>query len=558
MATDVERLVVLLEANAENLRRQMRGAEQVVDRSTNRMERNLRTLRNAFYAITAALAGGGLIASTVRLADSYRSLDNRLRLVTGSEEERTALMRELLELSNETRTSLEGTTTVFFRLSRGLERYGIEGERLIGILRTINQTVAISGATAAEAEGALIQFSQALNTDFQSAGQEIRSLQEQMPALVSAIEDGMGIARGSFVQMARSGEVSTEQVIAAIERVAGSINTEFSQTTSTVGQAVKNMNDAILAAVGAFDQASGASGGFATAIDSLADRIIENLPYFERLGAALAPAASAMSGVLGGMGGLPNMSSTTGGGGGWGDPQAPATTPPPAPGTPSDGDIENTRTFLDLNRFVTQALEEQLAAQQMLKDNLGWIAEKEAEILDVVKQVSMKEDEAAQRMQDNLQRTVDGFLGAIQGAKDFEDALKRVVLQMIRMALLSDTGQSFLSNIFSNTIGSFFGGGGSVPGKALGGPVAGGKAYLVGEHRPEIFVPPAGGGFINNGRGGAGGGLTVSFNVDARGAQMGVAEQIQAMFPQMVRTIKAEIRNDASRGGAFAASLGSA
>lgn len=558
MATDVERLVVLLEANAENLRRQMRGGERVVDRSTRNMERRLQGLRNAFYAVTAALAGGGLIAGTVRLADAYRGLDNRLRLVTDTEDERRDLLRSLLELSNETRTSLEGTTTVYFRLSRGLERYGIQGQRLLGILRTINQTVAISGATAAEAEGALIQFSQALNTDFQSAGQEIRSLQEQMPALVSAIEDGMGIARGSFVQMARAGEISTEQVIEAIERVSGAIDAEFGQTDSTVGQAFKNLNDSILAAVGTFDQASGASSGFADAIDDLADRINENLPFFERLGAALAPTAAAMSGVISGMSGLPGMGSPSGGGGGWGEPQsgAGAAITPPAPGTPSNEDIQQTSTFLALHRDITAELERQAAADAALKELIEQRTEKEQALLDTVKELAMKEDEAAQRMQENLQRTIDGFIGAIEGAKNFEDALKRVVLQMIRMALLSDTGQSFLSNLFSNTIGSFFGGGSSVPGKAIGGPIAGGKAYMVGERGPELFVPRMGGSIVPNG--GGVGGMSISFNVDARGAQVGVADQIRAMFPQMVRQIKAEIRNDASRGGAFASALGRA
>jgi predicted transcriptional regulator len=52
--------------------------------------------------------------------------------------------------------------------------------------------------------------------------------------------------------------------------------------------------------------------------------------------------------------------------------------------------------------------------------------------------------------------------------------------------------------------------------RAMGGPVTGGKAYLVGERGPEIMVPGASGSIISNDNMPTGGGITV--NVDARGA----------------------------------------
>lgn len=46
---------------------------------------------------------------------------------------------------------------------------------------------------------------------------------------------------------------------------------------------------------------------------------------------------------------------------------------------------------------------------------------------------------------------------------------------------------------------------GALPKRAAGGPVSAGRAYMVGERGPEVFVPGASGGIVPNGAGGGGG-----------------------------------------------------
>lgn len=72
----------------------------------------------------------------------------------------------------------------------------------------------------------------------------------------------------------------------------------------------------------------------------------------------------------------------------------------------------------------------------------------------------------------------------------------------------------WISNIFSNIFGG---------GKASGGPVTAGTAYLVGESGPELFAPSSSGTIVPNGAlagGDSSGGVNVNFNIntiDARG-----------------------------------------
>lgn len=90
--------------------------------------------------------------------------------------------------------------------------------------------------------------------------------------------------------------------------------------------------------------------------------------------------------------------------------------------------------------------------------------------------------------------------------------------------------------------------------RAAGGPVTGGKAYVVGEHRPELFIP-TGNGHIQSSVGG--GGMLV--NVDARGSAdpaavraqviMGIAEAAPALIAAAQGQTISRIRRPMLSGG---------
>jgi len=95
-----------------------------------------------------------------------------------------------------------------------------------------------------------------------------------------------------------------------------------------------------------------------------------------------------------------------------------------------------------------------------------------------------------------------GLLSALRsGSLGFDD-LKRVAfsalseiasyaLQMGLNNLLGGAGGGAggLGSLLGQSVGGLFG----LPGRATGGPVAAGRAYMVGERGPEVFVPTAAG-----------------------------------------------------------------
>lgn len=100
---------------------------------------------------------------------------------------------------------------------------------------------------------------------------------------------------------------------------------------------------------------------------------------------------------------------------------------------------------------------------------------------------------------DRAGRALEGaLLRAIRTGKlGFED-LKRVALQVLA-EIAASAVRSGIGAILSGVGVAASGGAGapfspgSVPGRATGGPVAPGRAYLVGERGPELFLPTASG-----------------------------------------------------------------
>lgn len=98
-----------------------------------------------------------------------------------------------------------------------------------------------------------------------------------------------------------------------------------------------------------------------------------------------------------------------------------------------------------------------------------------------------------------------GLLTALRnGSLGFDD-LKKVAFSALS-EIAGYALQSGVNNLFGGSGGGAGGGGGfanllgqsvgallGLPGRATGGPVAPGRAYLVGERGPEVFVPTAAG-----------------------------------------------------------------
>ncbi|KRE00087.1 hypothetical protein ASE63_08265 [Bosea sp. Root381] len=145
----------------------------------------------------------------------------------------------------------------------------------------------------------------------------------------------------------------------------------------------------------------------------------------------------------------------------------------------------------------------------------------------------------------------DSLSDLILNGEKAEDVLKNLIKQLAKAALQAALmGSGPLAGIFG-TAGSNGNVGGLIGGlisgfREKGGPVSAGKAYVVGEKRPEVFVPNTAGRIlprIPSAAGGRSSGsltLAPTYQIDARGSQMSEG-QFRAILAQNNAMLKAEM-----------------
>lgn len=140
--------------------------------------------------------------------------------------------------------------------------------------------------------------------------------------------------------------------------------------------------------------------------------------------------------------------------------------------------------------------------------------------------------------------------GADKAGRAIESALLRAVrtgklgfedLKRVALSVLSEIAAAAVRDGIGAILGRGGGTGllGGLPGRATGGPVGPGNAYLVGERGPELFVPTASGRVIA-GDGGGPRDVRVSITVNA-GVGASAPEALARSSRQVARAVRAAL-----------------
>jgi hypothetical protein len=149
--------------------------------------------------------------------------------------------------------------------------------------------------------------------------------------------------------------------------------------------------------------------------------------------------------------------------------------------------------ILETNTGLTrEQVEAALRGNQVLKEQVSALEELESMYAAIGQSISTG--------------IVDALSAAVEGTKSLADVASQVLRQVANI-LLQFGVNTALGGIPG--LSAFF------PGRAAGGPVTGGKPYMVGEKGPELFVPNSSGNIVPNNK--LGGGANVVVNVDAKG-----------------------------------------
>lgn len=273
MAASTSRLVIEISAeqarrNAELLNRELQSIEKNGDFATKSMDAMSVATRSLAAQMTALVSVGALISKM----DAYTNLQNRLKLVTNSQTELNKAMSDTFDIAQRTRQSWDAAAQVYQGFANNAKTLGLTMDQTAKLTETVSKAVAISGASAASAEAALVQFNQALGAGA-LRGEELNSVMEQTPALARAIAEGMGITIGQLRTVAATGAITSEALVKALEKASKSVDSLFAKTDPTIGQSFTMLNNEVSRFIGETGKASGAASLTADSVKLLAENL---------------------------------------------------------------------------------------------------------------------------------------------------------------------------------------------------------------------------------------------------------------------------------------------
>ncbi len=243
----------------------------------------------------ASLAGAAALVSQnlrgmVGRADEFANMTGRLSVVSESTAKAAATQAKLFDMAQQVRVGVAGLSDTYVKLKQSTEGLGFSEDRLLGITKTLGQAMALSGGSAESMKAALVQLGQGMASGT-LRGEELNSILEQTPALAHAIAEGMGRTVGELRDMGKEGKITSQVLAQALEASAQKVESDFNRLPLTVGQAMTQLQNAMLQSTGVFDQANGLSRGLAESISFLSR-------HMEWLTAATMLAAGVVGGRL--------------------------------------------------------------------------------------------------------------------------------------------------------------------------------------------------------------------------------------------------------------------
>lgn len=231
-------------------------------------ERQFKMLSSAAVGLGGALAAAFSVQKIAQASQQYADLTNRLRLVTEGSAQLARAQDDVFRAAQNSRQSLEVTASVYQRIAQNGKALGISMAEVAKITETVTKSVAMSGASAASADAALVQFGQALASGT-LRGEELNSILEQTPALAQTIARGLGVTIGQLRAMGAEGQLTAEKVIGALSGQKDAVDKLAATMQVTSSQAMTAFANSLTSTIGKLDQATGASNTFANSVLSV-------------------------------------------------------------------------------------------------------------------------------------------------------------------------------------------------------------------------------------------------------------------------------------------------
>lgn len=224
----------------------------------------------------AAFSGALLIGATRELsaiADASTNMESKLKLATSTQEGFNIALADVRRIADENGASVTAVTQLYARLAPALHEVGRSQKDVALVTEAVTKALRISGASAAESEGALLQFAQALGSGA-LRGDEFNSVAEAAPRLMRALADSLGVPVGALKEMATQGQLTADVVTDALLSQLPQLSKESEEMGATFEISGQRLENAAVRMTGELDKMTGATEKTTVAMNELAEAMV--------------------------------------------------------------------------------------------------------------------------------------------------------------------------------------------------------------------------------------------------------------------------------------------
>ena len=459
---------------------------------------SLKGLQTSFGPLLAVVASGATIAKIFGDTATLEKQAKSLEVLTGSSETATQIIKELQAFGSV--TPFESTDLI--ETAKRLNAFGVETERVVKVTKQLSD---VSGTTGAKLNEVANVYGKVVAKG-RLQGEELLQFQERGIALQDELMKMYNLTGEEFSKAVSKGQVSAEAVEVAFNRLTAA-GGKYADGAIAQSDTLNGKLSTLMDSVTVLAQTIGKV--FTPIFKWLLDNVTKFINFFTSAINRFKATRQAEEEILA------NVTS-------------------------------NRKFFRDGGRQKIKDRTEEIlkglndAIDTPTVDNLIIPALKGTkEALDQAfgSQMTTKLDNFNKSLKSVGEATADAVISGIKKMEDslvefaatgklaFKDLANSIIKDMIRIAI-----QQSFTKPFGDFLGGLFKGPSNSPvvagQKAMGGPVMGGKSYLVGERGMELFTPNSSGYITPNHQ--LGGNTSVVVNVDAKGQSQVQGDQGQA------------------------------
>lgn len=280
MATDLQRLIVSLEARTKQFENALNKSVGISNKRASAIESRFarmnskvtssfsNTLRNSVSGLAAALG----VREIINYADAWTEAGNKIRASATAAGVQTRSLDSLKEGANDARVAFGDYVDLYARLIRSASGVAKSENEIAAATNAVAKAFKAGGASASEQAAGILQLGQALGSGVLQ-GDELRSLRENAPVVAQAIATEFKTTISGLKQLGAEGKLTSDRVFRAIINAIPGIEKQFASTNQTIGDGFMVLRNNLTQYIGTTAETLGVTAAVNGVLQALAGNI---------------------------------------------------------------------------------------------------------------------------------------------------------------------------------------------------------------------------------------------------------------------------------------------